>query len=60
MSCSLSASLLQAASCALKSSSLIPAQLSASASDPVTEAVLAVSFAASVKPSIGKESPNVA
>ncbi|MBQ8691500.1 MAG: tyrosine-type recombinase/integrase [Phascolarctobacterium sp.] len=45
---------------ALKASSLTPAQFKASAKVPVTVPTLAVSFAASVNPSIGKLSPKVA
>ena len=52
--------MLQEAKRSLNSSSDTPAQLRASAKEPVTVPVLAVSFAASVNPSNGKESPNVA
>ena len=43
-----------------QSSILIVAQFNASANGPVTRETLAVSLAASVRPSSGRESPNVA
>nr|DAY32945.1 MAG TPA: hypothetical protein [Caudoviricetes sp.] len=49
----------QAASFSLNSSSLILAQFNASANVPVTCPTLAVSFADSISPSMGKASPNV-
>gem|GEM_PF-5857218 len=60
ISCSRSAELVQASSFAWKSSSATPAQLRASAREPVKVPVLEVSFAASVNPSIGRLSPKVA
>ena len=60
ISCALSCSVVQAANLVLNSSSLTPAQLRASASEPTTVPVFAVSLAASVKPSNGRESPKVA
>ena len=60
ISCCLSCSLVHLARDSLNASSLMPAQLRASASGPVTCPTLAVSFAASVSPSIGSESPKVA
>ena len=49
----------QAASFSLNSSSLIPTQFKASAREPVTCPTLAVSLADSIRPSIGRASPNV-
>ena len=55
----LSVSVLILASCSDTSSSLIPTQFKASASAPVTSPVFAVSFAASIKDSMGRLSPNL-
>ena len=49
----------QAASFSLNSSSLMPTQFKASAREPVTCPTLAVSFADSIMPSMGRASPNV-